>query len=264
MKLKQLLLVLAVLLAASIAFAGCTGSEDQPAVTEKTLQERELVVGIDSEYPPYAYIDPKTGEAAGFDIESMKWIAEKKGLTVTFQPTAWDGIITALETGNIDLVYSGLTILPERAERVAFTIPYYKVNQAVAIHNDTSFTMDDFMNGTLIVGAQRGTSGQYWVEDNLVANGTMAADKLVTYDNFPLVITDLQNKRLQAAIYDTVPMADAIKGKPVHVIGEIDTNELYGVAVRKDDTELLTVMNEGLTELMADPYWDELKANYSM
>jgi polar amino acid transport system substrate-binding protein len=261
---KNLLLVLAVLLAASIAFAGCTGSEDQPAVTGKTLQERELVVGIDSEYPPYAYIDPKSGEAAGFDIESMKWIAEKKGLTVSFQPTAWDGIITALEVGNIDMVYSGLTILPERAERVAFTIPYYKVNQALAINNDSSYTMDDFLNGTLVVGCQRGTSGQYWVEDNLIANGTMAVENLVTYDNFPLVITDLQNKRIQAAFYDTVPLADAIEGKTIHIVGEIDTNELYGVAVRKDDTELLAVMNEGLTELMADPYWDELKAKYNM
>lgn len=257
-------MVLVIVLVTSLACAGCTGTDEESADSATSLQERVLVVGIDSEYPPYASIDPATGEAAGFDIDSMKWIAEKKGLTVEFQPTAWDGIITALEVGNIDIIYSGLTILPERAERVAFTIPYYQVNQSVVILDETDYTMDDFMSGTLIVGAQRGTSGQYWVEDNLIANGTMSAENLITYDNFPLVITDLQNKRLQAAIYDTVPMDDAIEGKPIHVIGEIDTNELYGAAVRKDDTELLAVMNEGLTELMADPYWEEMKEKYGM
>jgi polar amino acid transport system substrate-binding protein len=263
---RNLLLVLmAALLALGAAFAGCAGTqESQTTPTPTTPAMTTYIVGIDGEYPPYSYVDPQ-GNAVGFDVDSMRWIAEKKGFKVVFQPTAWDGIIPALLAKKIDLIYSGMTITEEREQQVNFSIPYWKVNQTVAIHNDTSFTMEDFLAGTLTVGAQRGTTGQFWVEDNLIPpHGNMSPDNLVLYDSFPLVATDLQNKRIQAAIYDRPPMLDAIEGKPLHIIGEIDTHEVYGVAIRKEDTALLNTINEGITELMADPYWEELKQKYDM
>jgi polar amino acid transport system substrate-binding protein len=242
-----------------VAFAGCTGGSE-PAGEVET---QTYVVGIDAEYPPYSYLDSE-GNAIGFDVESMKWIAEDQGFEVTFQPTAWDGIIPALQAGKIDLIYSGMTITPERAEIVAFSDPYYQVNQAVAVYQDSGVTMDDLNAGTLVVGCQRGTTGGIWVEKNLVATGTMAEDNLVYYDSFPLVVTDLANKRIDAAVYDRPPMEKAIAEKPLEIIGEIDTGEVYGVAVRKEDTELLGMINEGLANLQADPYWEELKVKYEM
>ena len=92
----------------------------------------------------------------------------------------------------------------------------------------------------------------------------MDKDNLKTYDNFPLVAEDLKNKRIDAAIYDKPPMLDAIEGKPLVIVGEIDTGEEYGVAIRKEDTELLETINEGITKLMADPYWEELKITHGM
>jgi polar amino acid transport system substrate-binding protein len=256
--------IIAVLLAAfvimTVGFAGCTGSYESPAESGETTV---YIVGIDAEYPPYAYLDT-SGNAVGFDVESMKWIAEQKGFEVEFQPTAWDGIITALEAGKIDIIYSGLTITEERAEKVAFSIPYWKVNQSVAILDDTDFTIEEFLAGEMIVGGQRGTTGAIWVEDNLIETGLMPEENLKLYDSFPLVITDLGNARIEAAIYDRPPLERAIAGKPINIIYDIDTNEEYGVAVRKDDTELLATINEGLTELMEDPYWEELKEKYEM
>ncbi|RXE56086.1 ABC transporter substrate-binding protein [Methanoculleus taiwanensis] len=244
-----------------VGIAGCTGTET-PTTTD-TGAKQTYIIGIDAEYPPYSYLD-KDGNAIGFDVDSAKWIAEQQGFEVKFQPTAWDGIIPALQAGKIDMVYSGMTITDERKEKVNFSIPYWQVNQTVAIHNDTAVTMDNFYAGTLIVGAQRGTTGQIWVEENLIDSGKMPSENLKLYDSFPLVAADLQNKRIDAAIYDKPPMLDAIADKPAHIIGEIDTGEVYGIAIRKTDTELLETMNEGLTKLMADPYWEELKTTWDM
>ncbi|HDR74129.1 MAG TPA: basic amino acid ABC transporter substrate-binding protein [Methanoculleus sp.] len=242
----------------AIAFAGCTDTSEPGGV-----ETQAYVVGIDAEYPPYSYLDSQ-GNAVGFDVESMQWIAEDQGFEVTFQPTAWDGIIPALQAGKIDLIYSGMTITEERAEKVDFSEPYWTINQSVAVYEGSNITMDDLYAGTLVIGAQRGTTAAFWVEENLIDTGTMDEGDLNTYDSFPLVITDLVNRRIDAAMYDRPPMEEAIAGKPVEIIGEIDTGENYGVAVRKGDAELLGMINEGLANLQADPYWEELKEKYGL
>ena len=255
-----------------VCLCGCTEKPAEetsavvaPEATAAAVSDDKptYIVGIDGEYPPYSFID-KNGEPQGFDVESVKWIANEMGFNVKIQAMAWDGIIPALQAGKIDMVYSGMTITDERKEVVNFSDPYWKVNQSVAVHDDAEFTMEDFKAGAGKVGAQRGTTGAFWAEENLVNKSIISADMLVTYDNFPLVATDLQNKRIDFAIYDRPPMLDAIAGKPLHLIGEIDTGEEYGIAIRKTDTELLETMNEGLVRLMASPKWDELKQQYEM
>ena len=56
---------------------------------------KHLINGIDANYPPFAYVD-ETGKPAGFDVDSMNWIAKKMGFTVEHKPMDWDGIIPAL------------------------------------------------------------------------------------------------------------------------------------------------------------------------
>ncbi|WP_048152522.1 ABC transporter substrate-binding protein [Methanolacinia paynteri] len=258
--------ILVLVLALAMVFSGCTstsGDDQTPANGSSVGETTTYIVGIDGEYKPYSYIDTD-GNPVGFDVESIKWIAEQKGFEVKVIPVAWDGIIPALMAGKIDMVYSGMTITPERLEQVNFSIPYWKVNQSVAKHDDNNFTMDDFMSGQYVIGGQRGTSGVEWIENNLIETGIMPEKNLLTYDTFPLVSEDLKNKRIDFAVYDKPPMLEAIEGKPLSVIGEIDTNEEYGVAIRKSDPELLETINDGITMLMADPYWEELKTKYGM
>lgn len=268
--------LLIVITVSAVCFCGCTQPSEAPAPagqqTQAPAQDQQTpaqeekttyVVGIDGEYPPYSFID-KEGNPQGFDVESIQWIGKEMGFDVKIQAIAWDGIIPALNAGKIDMVYSGMTITNERKEQVNFSNPYWKVNQTVARHNDNTLTFDDFMAGKGKIGAQRGTTGAFWVEENLVNKSIIKPDQLVTYDNFPLAATDLQNRRIDFAIYDRPPMLDAIKEKPMSIIGEIDTGEEYGVAIRKSDAELLATINTGLDLLMQSPKWDELKTKYKM
>jgi len=256
-------LLLTVLVFAAL-FSGCTGQNQQaPASPAAGTPEKTVIVGIDAEYPPYSYLDPN-GTPTGFDVDSMRWIAEKKGLKVTFQATALDGMIPSMDAGKIDMVYSGMTITPERAEKVNFSIPYLKINQSIAAPNSGTKALADFYAGRMVIGAQRGTTGAIWVENNLVTKGVMPRDNLKLYDSFPLVAADLAIGRIDAAVYDKPPMITAITDKPAHIIGEIDTNEQYVVAIPKSNPALLQTMNEGLTELMKDPYWQILRNRYAL
>ncbi|MDK2897656.1 MAG: polar amino acid transport system substrate-binding protein [Candidatus Atribacteria bacterium] len=228
-----------------------------------TQEKPTYIVGIDGDYFPFTYID-KDGNPAGFDVESIQWIAQEMGFEVKIVPIAWDGIIPSLLAKKIDLIYSGMTVTEERKEKVDFTNVYWVVNQAVAIREEDNFTMDDFMAGQLTIGTQRGCSAAMWVEDNLVKPSILPQNKLRLYDNFPLAANDLLNGRIEAVIMDEPVIAKAIEGQPLKKIGVISTGEEYAIAVRKEDTELKNMLNQGLEKLMSSPKWEELIQKYNM
>ena len=132
---------------AFLVCAGCTQStpsaQNSSATQSSDITKKVYVVGIDGDYFPYSFID-SNGTPTGFDVESIQWIAQDQGFTVKIQPMAWDGIVPALQTGKIDMVYSGMTKTPERMEQVNFSKTYWVVNQEVAGRNDTTLTMNDF------------------------------------------------------------------------------------------------------------------------
>ena len=83
------------------------------------------------------------------------------------------------------------------------------------------------------------------------------------YDSAPLAVEDVVNGRIAAAAMDDAPAEDAVKKKPVKILGTFGMKaENFGYAVRKVDTELLNTLNAGLKKLMASPYWQELINKY--
>jgi polar amino acid transport system substrate-binding protein len=261
---KLIFMVLVCVCVLAVAFAGCTSSEpstggEGSGVTETAVYK----VGIDVPYPPFSMIDEK-GNAIGFDVESMQWIAEDQGFEVEFQQVAWDGIIPSLQAGNIDIIYSGMTITEERAETVAFSDTYWVVNQDVAAKEGSDVTLDDVLAGNATIGTQRGCTAAMWVEENLITTGKMAEDALKLYDNTPLAVEDLLNGRVEVVMYDDLVLKDIIAGKAATAIGFVETKEEFGIAVRKEDTELLAMINAGLANLQADSYWGELQDKYNM
>lgn len=231
------------------------------AVTGAFAAEKSYVNGIDANYPPFAYVD-KSGKPAGFDVESMDWIAKKMGFTVTHKPMDWNGIIPDLLAKKIDMVCSGMSISPERAARVTFSDPYFTIQKVLVVREKSTLTRDDVLTGKKILGTQRGTNEAEWLDKNRDKNNWNYT--LQYYDSAPAAIEDLVNGRIDAAGVDSAPAQDAIgkAGKPVKIIGEFAPTDNFGVAVRNEDTELRKLINEGYKLLQADPYWDELQKKH--
>ena len=225
--------------------------------------EKTYTNGIDADYPPFAYIDEK-GDPAGFDVECLNWIADEMGFEVKHQPTAWDGIVSSLLAGKIDMIYSGMSITAERLEKVDFSIPYWEINQSLCVREDSDLNIIAALCGDkYVVGSQRGCTAAMWIEDNLVKTGILAKDNLKLYEGFSLAVKDLVNGRTDSAMMDDVMVEDAIrKGQPVKIVGVIKTGEAYGIAVRKEDTELKAILNEGVKKLKKSSKWDELIIKY--
>ncbi|GAF77641.1 basic amino acid ABC transporter substrate-binding protein [Candidatus Atribacteria bacterium 1244-E10-H5-B2] len=239
----------------SLLIVLCTGSIS-------LLAAEKYINGIDADYPPFAYIDEK-GNPAGFDVECLNWIAQEMGFEVKHQPTAWDGIVSSLLAKKIDMVYSGMSITEERKTKVDFTIPYWEINQALCVREDSDLNIIAALCGKYTVGSQRGCTAAEWIEEHLVKTGILAKDNLKLYEGFSLAVKDLLNGRIDSAMMDDVMVEDAIrKGQAVKIVGIIKTGEAYGIAVRKEDKELKALLNEGIAKLEKSTKWDELIIKY--
>lgn len=226
-----------------------------------TVFAKGVVNGIDPNYPPFAYIDEKTGQPAGFDVDSMNWIAKNMGFDIEHKPMAWDGIIPALLAGQIDMVCSGMSITPERAKMVQFSNPYWTVSRVFVAPGDSTITAEEILQKPLKLGVQRGTSEANAIKAEQQAKGYPF--ELRFYDSAPLAIEDLLNGRIQAALMDELPADDAIaKGRPVKKVGTHGEPDGFGVALRKGDKDLRKKIDEGYVKLQADPYWQELQKKY--
>jgi polar amino acid transport system substrate-binding protein len=218
------------------------------------------VNGIDANYPPHAFVG-EDGKPSGFDVDAMSWIAGKMGFEIKHQPMDWDGIIPALLAKKIDMVCSGMSISPARAEQVNFSDPYFTISKVIIARTDSTLSVSDVITGSLRLGVQRGTNEHEILDVRKEEQGLKY--ELRFYDSGPMAIEDLLNGRLDAVAMDSAPANDAIRhGKGVKILGPFAPDDNFGVAVRKEDGELLKLINEGFRLLKADPYWEELEAKY--
>lgn len=255
---KAATLLVSALLAVSLLLAGCTSAP--PPVQE---QQARYVIGIDADFPPFTSLD-SSGSPAGFDIDAARYVAAAEGLDVVFVAVPWDGIIPALENGDVDIVWSGLTVTDERQARVSFTHPYLTVNQSIAARAGAGTSMEDVLAGRARIGVQAGSTGEAWAAENLVGTGAMADADLVRFPGVTGLTGALEAGRIDASIIQAPAQERAIAGRNLSVIGTIPAQESYAVAVRQGDTVLLATLDRGLLRLKGDPYWQQLKETYGL
>jgi len=252
MKNKKLILIFALSLFTALLIFGGTVSQAQ--------EKKVYIDGIDASFPPFSYIDEK-GNPGGFDVDAIKWIAEEMGFKVEIKTIAWESIIPTLKLGKIDFIASGLALSEERAQQIDFCKPYWKWYAVVVVRKNCDIDAVTLLCMGNKVGVQKGNSNLInWLKGDLIDNGVKM--ELSYYDTQPLLIKDLLNERLDAAVMDNVSAEDAInRGMEVKVVGTFLGGE-YAYAVRKGDEELKQILNEGLERLMKTPKWDELVAKY--
>ncbi|OQY16226.1 MAG: amino acid ABC transporter substrate-binding protein, partial [Desulfobacteraceae bacterium 4572_35.1] len=123
--------LLSFFLAAVMMFSGSTlWAADQSM--EKIKNKGCFVLGLDDSFPPMGFRDA-TGKVVGFDIDLAREVAKRLGVKLKIQPVEWSGVILSLNRGDIDLVWNGMTIKPERAKRIDFSKPYLANTQAIAV-----------------------------------------------------------------------------------------------------------------------------------
>jgi len=215
-------------------------------------------VGTSAGFPPFEYVED--GEIVGFDIDLMKAIGEEMGFDVTFEDIAFDSLIPALKTGNIDVVAAGMTITEQREQAVDFTNSYYSADQSIIVKEESEKNIS-VLYGDNDISVQTGTTGDLWVTENLKDQGILTGD-VKRYDTFVLCVSDLVNGNVDAVVLDS-PVAQRYAAmRPVEIVGVIVTGENYGLAVNEGNSELLEKLNEGLRRIRENGKMNELIAKH--
>lgn len=222
--------------------------------------KKVLKVGTSPDFPPFEYIDDN-GNIVGIDIDLVKALAAKLGYDVEIVSIDFDGLIPALQNGQIDVIAAGMTITDERKQKVDFTLPYWDADQAILVKKGSDFypqSLNDLAGK--VVGVQSGTTGEWLIDDFINQSGSDITVK--RYPSFVLAVTDLINGRIDAVIVDTPVAAAFSKKYDVEVSATIQTGEQYGLAVQKGSTELLNELNQALEEFLKSQDWQDIINKY--
>jgi len=203
-------------------------------------------VGTEPAFPPFEMKDEATGNLTGFDIELMTAMGEAAGREVKFITLPFDGLIPALQSKTISAAISGMTITAERAQTIDFSRPYFKAGLAIAVQesNDEITSLDDLKGKRIAVAI--GTTG---ADQAAKVEGATVS----TFDNSPLALQELLNGRVDAVVNDLPVTLYAIREANLtglKIVGELVTEEYYGIALPKN-SENLEAMNTALETLLA-------------
>jgi polar amino acid transport system substrate-binding protein len=269
---KTRIVIAAAIAVFTLAFAACAGNENDAGETGPTaatgetaatgatgetgaipefttLEEGVLQVGSCLDYPPFETV--KSGEEVGFDVELTEEIALRLGLTVEWIKADFDTIFTAVAGGQFDMVAAASTITPKREREVDFSDPYFNSRQALVVNTSETpdlASTDQLADGD-VVGVQKGTTGQAWVEENLVPNGI----QVQTFGSATDGLRALEGGAMTAFVADEPFVAEATADLPsLAVVQGIDTNEVYGLAFSPENPGLRDAVNIVLAEIIAD------------
>jgi polar amino acid transport system substrate-binding protein len=246
-KMKKLCtLLLAVVLMFSLVgcSGGTTGTEAQANSTIDNILERgTLIVGTAPGYLPFEMKDVD-GNFIGYDIDMGNAIAESLGVEVEFRQFDFSALIPALQTGDIDIIISGMTIRGDRAAAVSFSNPYFETGQVLMVPSSdtTTESWEDLDIEGNIMAASQGTTGA------LLAKRVFQNATVSDYADFPTSGLAIMQGKAQGIIYDEPPirMFEAMHKGEVRGIYDLVSVENLGFAVQINDLETVQWLNSFL------------------
>lgn len=251
--------LIAGLLMATVVFSGCSGSSGDAGAAGKVQEIKDagkITMYTNAEFPPYEFME--NNEIVGVDVEIGKKIAAELGVELEVVNAEFGGIVAAIASGKGDMAITGMTITDERKESVNFSTPYVDSVQYLILPEGSDIkVMEDLAGKSL--GCQEGTTGAMLVEDE-IADGALK-DKDVTlnqYKSAPIAMQDLVNGRIAAVVIDEMVAKSIAKGSagyeaiPFVYASGAPVTEQFGVAVNKDNTDLLEVIDTVVQKMVDD------------
>lgn len=266
---------LLLLLLLSLALAACGGQAAEPAAdsgsetvsevapTESELPDlggREVTVAVENAYLPFNYIDPQTGEPAGWDYDAINAMCALLNCKPVYVEAAWEGMIQAVADGQYDMAADGITITEERAEIVDFSNGYINIEQRLLarVDEDRFSSVEEFVNDAeLVIGTQTGTTNFE------TASQLLPSERIQAFEQFPFAVQALIAGDIDAVIIDETAGQGyvGVNADSLKLVGESLSSDQLGFIFPKG-SDLVGPFNAALQAMAENGTLDQLAETY--
>lgn len=207
-----------------------------------------LSVGVSADYPPYTFYNSDF-QIDGFEPALIADLVERIGVKADLNDFAFDGLLAALQLGQVDAVIAALSVTPERRELVDFTNVYYIGADAVLGRANTSLIRSVTDLARRRVGVQRGSVYATYLQRNLVESGLSSPSDIFQYSDVNAAMRDLQDGKLDYVMLDRLPARTfaANSNNSLVVVAENLNPQRFAIAVRKG-SNLRAALNDALVK----------------
>jgi polar amino acid transport system substrate-binding protein len=202
-------------------------------------QAKKIRIAIDLTNSPYGRTDEKL-QPAGSDVDIAKLLAQDMGVEFEIIPTTGSSRIPLLQSGKADLVISSLSITPDRAKAIDFSVPYADLLSVVAAPKSVVDvkTLED-LDGKK-VAVTRGTTQDTDLTQR--AKNT----QIVRYEDDATLALAVASGQADLFATGRAQVVNINKKNPARELEPKITLQtfLLAIGVRKGDTELLAWTND--------------------
>lgn len=243
-------------LVACLGLSACGGS-DESASDLGLKDSSTLVVCADVPFPPFEEEDSSSETGyKGFDVDVTQAIADGMGVELEFKDASFDSLQSglALNSGQCDLSASGMTITEERKKNLTFSDPYYDSLQSLLVKPGQAKDIDDLDGKKLAV--QQGSTGAAYAKEH--AKGA----ELVFMPSDAEMFQALRAGQVVGILQDHPVNLTHTTSGDFEIVGEFETGEQYGLAVKKDNEALVKAVNEQLKAMRDSGEYDKTYDKY--
>lgn len=221
-----------------------------------SAETKKLVVATNVAFPPYEFYDNE--KAVGIDIDIMQAICDKLGYEMEVADMEFGSVITAVQTGKVDVGVGAITITEERSKSVHFTTSYSTGIQSVIVKEGSPITsIDDLKGDKIKIGVQQDTTG------DIYATGDFGEDHIARFSKGADAVQALKTGKCNAVIIDNSPAETFVaQNEGLVILPTVYAEEAYGFEISYDNDELYEEVNSTLEAFLEDGTIDEIVAKY--
>ncbi|MEG0895507.1 MAG: amino acid ABC transporter substrate-binding protein [Oscillospiraceae bacterium] len=253
---KFIMLILACAIMFSVT--ACTTNEQSAEKSVDTTTKTKLVLGLDDSFPPMGFRD-ENNEIVGLDIDLAKGVCAELGVELELKPIDWSTKELELNSRKIDCIWNGLTYKDELNEAFLLSTPYLANNQIIAVRTKDNIT-DKASLAEKTIGVQTGSTAEKALsQDSVLGENSIAKG----YADNVTALQDLKLGRVDAVVLDeVVARYYATKETEVTVLEGSLAEEVYVVAFRKDDKQLLEDYEKAFKKILENGKAEEISTKW--
>jgi len=219
----------------------------QASQLDDIKKKGELVIGVLGTDEPNSFVDPKTREIVGYEVDLGRAIAKRIGVKPVIKQLAVAARVPELQQGRVDILAAALTHTKEREAVIDFSITTFLTGQKVMVRKDSGITQLSQLAGKRVTTVKGGTQ-----EPNI--RKAVPGVQVVTFETAPAAFVALQQRKAVAFVNDEVSLHDAFgklgpAQKDYLILPQSISKEALAIGVKKGETALKTIVDSTLTDL---------------